>query len=345
MYTLGARWCTICFIAILFACHPKSIALSMNTAIIVSGGDAPGINAAIGCIMRLAAQSGDRVLGASGGFAGMLAGQLVEIDRSLVSLLAGRGGSILRSSRAPVLQEPDARDRLLDMMRRREIDNLLLFGGDGTIQHIAPLLVSWGISCIVLPTTIDNDVAATEYTLGHDSACNFALHALAGIRATAHALPGRVFMLETLGAPSGHLALAIAYASSAHLALLPEYPLAIDWLARRLTEVVADDGCALVVLSEAYPGIDSLLREIPRRTGIRIRYTALGHAQRGADVSHRDHCVAREMSRLAWHALKDGVHNGAVVMRAGALRLQPGNLASGNKPPPDHRLYERVNQL
>ena len=198
--------------------------------------DAPGINAAIDCFTRLAAQSGDQALGAPGGFAGLLAGQLAEIDRSLVSLLAGRGGSILPSSRAPVLQEPDARERLLDVMHRREIDNLLLFGGDGTIQHVAPLLASWGISCIVLPTTIDNDVAATEYTLGHDSACNFALHALAGIRATAHALPGRVFLLETLGAPSGHLALAIAYASSAHLALLPEYPLQIDWLAQRLTQ-------------------------------------------------------------------------------------------------------------
>ncbi len=317
----------------------------MNTAIIVSGGDAPGINAAIDCFTRLATPGGDRVLGAQAGFTGLLAGQLAEIDRSLVSLLAGRGGSILQSSRAPALQEPDARDRLLNVMSFHEIDNLLLFGGDGTIQHIAPLLASWGVSCIILPTTIDNDVAATEYTLGHDSACNFALQAVAGIRATAHALPGRIFMLQTLGAPSGHLALAIAYASGAHLALLPEYPLEIDWLAQRLTQVVADDGCALIVISEAYPGINSLLSEIPRRTGIRVRYTDLGHAQRGADVSHRDGCVARDMSRLAWRAFKDGIHNGALIMRDGALRLHQGSLPSEKKPPPDRRLYEFVNQL
>ncbi len=317
----------------------------MNTAIIVSGGDAPGINAAIDCFTRLATLGGDRVLGAQDGFTGLLAGQLAEIDRSLVSLLAGRGGSILQSSRAPALQEPDARDRLLNVMSFHEIDNLLLFGGDGTIQHIAPLLASWGVSCIILPTTIDNDVAATEYTLGHDSACNFALQAVAGIRATAHALPGRIFMLQTLGAPSGHLALAIAYASGAHLALLPEYPLEIDWLAQRLTQVVADDGCALIVISEAYPGINSLLSEIPRRTGIRVRYTDLGHAQRGADVSHRDGCVARDMSRLAWRAFKDGIHNGALIMRDGALRLHQGSLPSDKKPPPDRRLYEFVNQL
>ena len=317
----------------------------MNTAIVVSGGDAPGINAAIDCFARLAAQCGDRVLGAQGGFAGLLAGKLAEIDRSLLSLLAGRGGSILQSSRAPALQEPDARERLLNVMSLHEIDNLLLFGGDGTIQHIAPLLASWGVSCIILPTTIDNDVAATEYTLGHDSACNFALPAMAAIRATAHALPGRIFMLQTLGAPSGHLALAIAYASGAHLALLPEYPLEIDWLAQRLTQIVADDGCALVVISEAYPGIDSLLSEIPRRTGIRVRFTALGHAQRGADVSHRDRCIARDMSRLAWTAFKDGIHSGAVIMRHGALRLHQGSLPNDTKPPPDRDLYEFVNQL
>ena len=317
----------------------------MNTAIVVSGGDAPGINAAIDSFSRLAAQSGDQVLGARGGFAGLLAGQLVEIDRSLLSLLAARGGSILQSSREPALQEPQARDRLLNVMSRREIDNLLIFGGDGTIQHVAPLLASWGVSCILLPTTIDNDVAATDYTLGHDSACNFALQSVAGIRATAHALPGRIFMLQTLGAPSGHLALAIAYASGAHIVLLPEYPLELDWLAQRLTQVVADESHALVVLSEAYPAIGRLLSEIPRRTGIRVRFTDLGHAQRGADVSHWDRRVARQMSRLAGRAFQDGTRNGAVIMRHGALRLHQGTLPSGNKPPPNRDLYEFINQL
>lgn len=317
----------------------------MKTCIVVSGGDAPGINAAIDGYTRLAMQCGDHVLGARNGFAGLLDGQLMDIDRPLVSLLAGRGGSILPSSRKPALQEADARDRLHDVMRQREIDNLLLFGGDGTIRHIAPLLACWGISCIVLPTTIDNDVAGTDYTLGHDSACNFALQAVAGIRATAHALPGRIFMLETLGAPTGHLALAIAYASGAQLALLPEYPLEMDWLADRLNKIVAREGHALVVLSEAYPDIDRLVKEIPRRTGIRVRYTVLGHTQRGADVSHRDRGIARDISRVAWRAFKDGATNGLVVLRAGSVSLHQGGAPSESKLPPDCALYEFVNQI
>ncbi len=317
----------------------------MKTCIVVSGGDAPGINTAIETFTRLASQSGDQALGARNGFAGLLDDQLVELDRSLLSLLSGRGGSILQSSREPALQRAGARERLVDVMRRRGIDNLLLFGGDGTIRHVAPLLARWGISCIVLPTTIDNDVAGAEYTLGHDSACNFAIHAVAGIRATAHALPGRIFMLETLGAPTGHLALAIAYASGADLALLPEYPLELDWLAERLKKTVARDGHALVVLSEAYPEIDRLTKEIPRRMGIRLRYTALGHAQRGADVSHRDRCVARDMSRVAWRAFKDGIGSGTILWRAGAAVLHQASPTGEHKPPPDRRLYEFINQL
>lgn len=317
----------------------------MKTAIIVSGGDAPGINAAIDSFARLARQSGDQVLGAQRGFAGLLDDQLAAIDRSLVSLLAGRGGSILQSSRDPALQGAEARARLQAVLARHKIDNLLVFGGDGTIRHVAPLLAGWGVSSIVLPTTIDNDVAGTDYTLGHDSACNFALAAVDGIRATAHALPGRIFLLETLGAPTGHLALAIAYASGAHLALLPEYPLELNWLAQRLREIVAREGCALVVASEAYPDINRLVEEIPRRTGIRIRYTALGHAQRGADVSHRDRRIARAMSRIVWRAFQDGAANGLVILQDGALALHAGILPSRTKPPPDRALYEFVNQL
>ncbi len=316
----------------------------MKTAIVVSGGDAPGINAAIDGFLRLADHGGDHVLGARGGLAGLLNDQLLALDRSVISLLAGSGGSILQSSRDPALQQPDARERLHAVLARHEIDNLLLFGGDGTIRHAAPLLANWGIACIVLPTTIDNDVACTDYTLGHDSACNFALGAVQGIRATAHALPGRIFLLETLGAPTGHLALAIAYASGAHLALLPEYPLEIDWLADRLKAIVANDGYALVVLSEAYPDIDQLAAEIPQRAGIRIRHTALGHAQRGADVSHRDRRIARDMSRIAWRAFKEGAASGVVVLRDGALALHRERLPIDPKPPPDRALYDFVNQ-
>lgn len=317
----------------------------MNTAIVVSGGDAPGINAAIDAYARLARDSGDRVVGAQDGFAGLLAGRLFELDRALLSRLSGKGGSILRSSREPVLSAPDACDRLSAVMLANDIDNLLLFGGDGSLKNALPLLERWDVPCIALPTTIDNDVAGTDYTLGHDSACNFALAAVEGIRATAGALPGRIFLLETLGGHTGYLALAIAHASSADAVLLPEYAFDLDWLAQRSRQLVERAGYALVVLCEFVPGIDNIKVALPRRSGMRLRYTALGHAQRGADASHCDRTVARDMSRLAWSALHDGLRLGTVVTRAGGLCMQEGVPPPGDKAPPDYKLYARINGI
>ena len=317
----------------------------MKTLIVVSGGDAPGINAVIAAFARLAARQHDRVYGAENGFAGLLAGQMHEISLPQVTLLAGRGGSVLSSSRQPVLDAADARERLLARMVEHRIDNLLLFGGDGTIRHVLPLLTSWGITCVALPTTIDNDVPGTEYTLGHDSACNYAFQTIEGIKATAHALPGRIFMVETLGGDSGYLALAIAYASGADAALLPEYEFNLGWLAKRLKTTVALRGYALVVLSEGVPDIGKIAEQIPNLTGIRLRYTGLGHAQRGADVSHRDRCTAQDMSRIAYKAFKQGLGAATVVTRQGKLTLQEGTIDEADKPPPDFEQYAAINEL
>ena len=317
----------------------------MKTLIVVSGGDAPGINTAIARFMRLAARNQDEAVGARGGFAGLLAGDVVEIDPTMLAVLAGRGGAYLSSSRAPTLEAADAGQKLASIIERHAIDNVLLFGGDGTIRHILPRLHGWGIPCIALPTTIDNDVAGTDYTLGHDSACNFALQTIDGILATAHALPGRIFMVETLGGDTGHLALAIAYASPAQVALVPEYPWPPQQLYPRLKALVARTGYALAIVSEGVSFIPQLLVEIPDRTGVRLRYIKLGHAQRGAAVSHRDRSAACDMSRLAHHALRDGVRIGAVVLRHGAMTLHEGTLPDEEKPPPDYRQYAFINDL
>ena len=317
----------------------------MRTGILVSGGDAPGINAAIDAFMTIADAHGDRVIGAHGGFAGLLAGALVDFDRGLVSLLSGRGGSILRSSREMALAAPGARDKLRTVMNERGIDNLLLFGGDGSIRHILPLLQRWGVACVVLPTTIDNDVPGTGYTLGHDSACNYAWQSISGIRATAHALPGRIFLVETLGGFCGRLALEIAYAANADAVLLPEYAFELDWLAARCIKAVKARGTALVIVCEGVQGSGDLAETLASESGIRVRQTGLGHAQRGADVSFRDRVAAREMSLVAHQAFRDGVRLGMAVERDGKFSLQAGLPAMESLPPPDAARYKQVNGL
>lgn len=317
----------------------------MKTCIVISGGDAPGINAAINSYAGLADRHGDQVVGAQDGFEGLLAGQIEEIDRATASLLAGRGGSWLRSSRQPVLAEAGARDALRGVMSEYQIDNLLLFGGDGTIKYVMPLMERWGMACIALPTTIDNDVPGTEYTLGHDAACNYARQTIDGIKATAHALPGRIFIVETLGGDCGNLALAIAYASGADAVLLPEYTFRLDWLVDRLRARVKETGSALLLFCEGVPDIANIVEQIPVLTGIRARYSKLGHAQRGADASHRERVMAQDMCRIAFDALQCGVTLGTVIYSEGNLLLRKGTLPAVTKPQPDYRQYAFVNDL
>jgi 6-phosphofructokinase 1 len=318
----------------------------MKTLIVVSGGDAPGINATIARYTLRAQQHGDEVIGAIGGFAGVLSKHFRQIELPLVRLLDGSGGSYLPTSREPVLSEPDAPARLRAVMAEDQIDNILLFGGDGSLKYVLPLLKEWQIPVIALPTTIDNDVAGTERTLGFDTACNFAYPTIQGILATAHALSGRIFMVETLGGYSGYLALDIAFATGAHAVLIPEYDFDVAWIAARLKKATVDDGFALTIVCE---GViferPDLPEEISRLAGIRMRFTRLGHAQRGGATSHLDRRLATEMAHLAYDAFQKGVSSGTVIVQNGSTHLHEGTIGDQPKAKPNYDLYQLVNGL
>jgi len=317
----------------------------MKTLLVVSGGDAPGINAALWHYTRIARANGDQTFGVLGGFAGLLAERIVPLAPETLAPFVGQGGTYLPSSREPVLMQPDAMPRLKRILEIHAIDNLVLFGGDGTLRHIPPLLRDAGLACISLPTTIDNDVPGTERTLGYDSASNYAYPAIEGILATGRALPGRIFIVETLGGSTGFLALAIAHGAGAHAALLPEYPYDDTWLAERLQSAVRDDGYALIVLSEGLPTKAALMTDIPQWTGIRVRDTRLGHAQRGGPPTHMDRALAADMARTAFDALHSGVQVGAVIVRGERVLLHDGTLTGLPAREPDIALYQRVNGL
>ena len=316
----------------------------MRTLFVVSGGDAPGINNVLGNYVRLAAQNGDTVLGANGGFPGLLEGQVTPLRIAQLIPWMGRGGSILASSRDPVLNQDDAGERIKAIRRENAVDNIVLFGGNGTLRYIPPLLRDWGIPCIGLPTTIDNDVSCTEMTLGFDSACNFAYQAVDGVMATAHALRGRIFLVETLGGTCGNLALAIAQGSDAHAVILPEYEYEDTWLANRISASLNRDGYALVVICEGSRGARTLADDIPEWTGTRVRDVRLGHAQRGGVASHRDRVLAADMAHAAYHALKDGMLSGIACVHNGNLAIED-NLAQSSIIPPNRTLYNRINSL
>ena len=317
----------------------------MKTLFVVSGGDAPGINNVLGNYLHLAAQNGDTVLGANGGFPALLDNQLVPLNYDMLIPWMGRGGSILASSRDPVLNQAEAGERIKTILRDNAIDNIVLFGGNGTLRYIPPLLRNWNIPCIGLPTTIDNDVPGTEITLGFDSACNFAYHAIDGAMATAYALHGRIFLVETLGGTCGNLALAVAHGANAHAVILPEYAYEDTWLSDRITAVLKRDGYALVIICEGARGARTLADDIPKWTGTRVRDVRLGHAQRGGTASHRDRTLASDMARAAHAALKGGIQIGIACVKNGMVTIHQGGLEEFSLPAPDRTLYNHINGL
>lgn len=317
----------------------------MKILAVVSGGDAPGINAALWHFSRLIAAHGDTLVGADGGFPAAVDGNLVPLTPRILAAHAALGGSYIASSREPVMREPAARAALAARLRAEAVDGILLFGGDGTLKHLPPILNDMGIACIALPTTIDNDVAQTERTLGFDTACNFAYASIDGALATGRALPGRIFTVETLGGSTGHLALAIGYGVGAHAALVPEIEFDRDWLAERVRAALAADGYALIVHSEGIPESRMLPAQISERVGVRVRDVHLGHAQRGGSPTHIDRALAASWATMAFRAFVEGIPRGILLLQQGTTVIFQGDLNGFATPDIDRMRYADVNGL
>ncbi len=323
----------------------NSLHIYMKTLIVVSGGDSPGINTLLFHYALLARAYGDTLIGAVQGFAGVLAENIITIEPSLLLPFTGLGGTYLPTSRDPVLRDPIGQQQLAAVVAAHKIDNFILLGGDGTLRHIPPILEALDIPCIGIPTTIDNDVPGTDITIGFDSACNFAHHTIDGILATAHALPGRVFAVETLGGHTGLLALAVAAASGAHAVLVPEYAYDRQWLFERLSGVARHHRYALLIMSEGIAASRTLVDDFKNRFGLQIRDTRLGHGQRGCSPSHQDRLLAAQMAKTAFTALHDGAAVGTVVVHHGQCDVYPGNISQLAPRLPERSLYDDINGL
>lgn len=317
----------------------------MKTLLVVSGGDAPGINAALYAYTRAAAPNKDAVVGTMGGFAGILNEIFIKLFPGVLLPVMALGGSFLTSSRVPVLREANNREQVVKILADQAIDNIVLLGGDGSLRHIPPILRDLGIPCIGIPTTIDNDVPGTEQTIGFDTACNFAHHTIDALLTTARALPGRVFSVETLGGNSGMLALALAHVQSADAVLVPEYEYDRYWLAERVELALKWDESALIILSEGIPNARTFPEDVQQLTGHKVRDTRLGHAQRASAPAHQDRFLAQQMAQAAYEALRGGTRWGTIVSQGGQIKLYEGDLRDLPARLPDRSIYNRINGL
>jgi 6-phosphofructokinase 1 len=271
-------------------------------AILTSGGDAPGMNAAIRAVVRSAQAIGIEVTGFLDGFAGLTNDNSIALPSTAVANTIQRGGTILRTVRFPEFKEPEVRAKAIATLKRHNIDNLIVLGGDGSFRGAKLLSEESGISVIGIPCTIDNDINGTEYSIGFDTARNTALEAIDKIRDTAFS-HSRNFLVEVMGRAAGFLAMDVGIAGGAEFVLVPELNMSVDALIDKMSQRQRYKMGSIIVVAEAdRPGHTfEIADKIKARLDIEYKVCVLGHIQRGGSPTVRDRKIA---SLMGYHAVQ-----------------------------------------
>lgn len=282
--------------------------------VLTSGGDAPGMNAAIRAVVRTGIYNGMKVLGIIKGFNGLVHGEVQELDMSAVGDILHRGGTILKTARCEEFKTEAGIKKALDVIKALGIEGLIVIGGDGSFRG-AMDLSRRGIPTIGLPGTIDNDIACTDYTIGFSTAVNTVIDAINKLRDTASSHE-RISIVEVMGRNAGDIALYAGIAGGAESIILPEMPFNIDEVCRRIIQGRnRGKQHSIIVLAEGVGGALELSKEIADRTGLETRATILGHIQRGGSPTAFDRILASRMGAKAVELLKQGIGNRVVAIR------------------------------
>jgi 6-phosphofructokinase 1 len=315
--------------------------------ILTSGGDAPGMNACIRAAARVAGNAGIEILGIRRGFTGLIANDMFPISREDVSNIIHTGGSILESSRSKEFETVEGRTKAAANLTEREIEGLILIGGDGTFRGGTVLAEQTSVSIIGVPGTIDNDVYGTDYTIGFDTAVNCAIEAIDRIRDTARTFE-RVFFVEVMGNHTGFIALHAGMAGGADSLVIPEDPMDVPDICKRLQEG-RDLGkkSAIVVVAEGEnPGNSyEIAEEVGNRTGFETRVCVLGHVQRGGNPTSADRILGTELGATSVQALLDGTTGKMVGMVGGKVTYTQMRDTWEKKKDLDQRIIELMRML
>ena len=278
--------------------------------VLTSGGDAPGMNAAIRAVVRASKYYGLRVMGIKNGYEGLLHGDIFEMDARYVSETMHRGGTILKTARSKEFREIEGVRRAINEARYFGIDGMVVIGGDGSFKG-ARDLCNEGLPTIGIPGTIDNDIPYTEYTIGFDTAINTAKEAVDKIRDTANS-HSRCNIIKVMGRNSGNIALNVGIASGAEAILIPEKEIDFEQDILKPIELGRNRNKKhfIIILAEGVKtDAVELEKKIEKETGIETRTTILGYLQRGGSPTVLDRVRASEMGVRAVQLLKDGIGN------------------------------------
>ena len=280
--------------------------------VLTSGGDAPGMNAAIRAVVRTAQASGVECLGIKRGYNGLINGDISVMDSKNVNGIILKGGTILYTARCPEFITEEGQKRARDTCKYLGIQGVIAIGGDGTFRG-AKDLSAQGISTIGIPATIDNDIACSHYSIGFDTACNTAIDAIDKLRDTMQAHE-RCSIVEVMGRHAGHLAIYVGIACGAAVVMIPEKKAdfekdVIDTLRKNR---IAGRNHFLVIVAEGVGKADDIANRIKQETGIDTRVSVLGHIQRGGSPTARDRVTASRMGRKAVELILEGKTNRVV---------------------------------
>ncbi len=294
--------------------------------ILTSGGDAPGMNAAIRAVTRTAIYNGYKVKGIMRGYHGLVTNEIIDLKSQSVSNIIQKGGTMLKTARSKEFRTPEGRQLAYENMRAHEIDALVVIGGDGSLSGAQIFANEFDVPIVGLPGTIDNDLDGTDETIGYDTALNTIVDAVDKLRDTASSHE-RLFFVEVMGNTAGYLALNGALASGAEAAIIPERETEVDQLADLIHNGFRKSkNSAIVLVAEnkatggALGMAERIKKEFPE---FDARVTILGHLQRGGSPTAKDRILASKMGATAIEALTEGQRNVMIGIKNGELVYVP----------------------
>ncbi|GGL66617.1 ATP-dependent 6-phosphofructokinase [Deinococcus aerolatus] len=303
--------------------HPNTAGIQ-RVAVLTSGGDAPGMNAAIRAVVRTAAFEGLEVMGVRRGFSGLHRGELKLIGPRDMANTIQRGGTVLLTARSATWRTPEGRALGARHLRANGVEGLIVIGGDGSFHGAHLLEQEHGIAVIGVPGTIDNDLYGTDHTIGYFTAVETALDAVDKLRDTG-ASHERIFVIEVMGRHAGHIALDVAVAGGAEEVFIPEDHKPIGDVIQIVKDSVRKGKMgSIVIVAEGVPGgAQGVGDAIQAGTGLETRVSILGHIQRGGTPVSSDRILASRLGEAAVYALMDGVSGVMVGRRGGDIIHTP----------------------
>lgn len=288
-------------------------------AVLTSGGDAPGMNAAVRAVVRAGIAKNMNVKGIMRGYSGLIDGDIIDLNARSVSDIIHRGGTMLYTARCPEFKTKEGIDKAVETCKEFGIEGIVVIGGDGSFRGARDLSLA-GIPCVGVPGTIDNDISSTEYTIGYDTAMNTAMEMVDKLRDTAQSHE-RCSVVEVMGRKAGYLALQTGIACGAVSILVPEVEFDIEKDVIEKIRTIQKTGKKhfIVVVAEGVGGVEDIAKKIEQATGIESRATILGHVQRGGSPTVRDRVMASEFGYRAVELLSKGIGNRVVTYKNNAI--------------------------